>query len=810
VKSSAWNPDVALEVMCTKLAINSPQGHDAEGDSAKCQYPCCASWLRTIQKKFIECCGISLGHASRRSYLQLVSAIDLESTQLKQSMGALLNYLQTNIFNMDDGMIMVSDVRQLDLISYLRIDSSSFRALQIFAEEKHPEVIKGVGRSKEGFSLFGLFDRTRSLPGRQCLREWMMKPFCDKERIASRQDGVAMTTRSTNLDFVADISKLLRKIHDIPRMLLRIKKVEATHVEWCRLYSSLEAALPILDIMTTFENDTENRVECDRDFIHVLLEGVNIEVPHSVFERLQCAVDFQESMEKGTTTIKDGYDTQLDHMRNVYDSLENFLTQAAHQILEIVPLLQNISVEYVPQIGYLVAVSSIDALLLQPHVKTIKLRSSHKRQRINLDNVSESDRDADGRRDRSIGIYSNQDFHDDVADESDCHQDRFDNRLTDNFDSDEGSEDEEDGGFQFIYAQGDSCYYKHKIVKELDDTIGDVQSSITDRQRTLLLEVEDGLLDAEAPLQQLAAMLSRIDAFISLGVIATEMDFVRPEIVDESVIIIKEGRHLLQELTVDGTFVPNDTFISADKNVALITGPNSSGKSVYLKQVGLLVYLAHIGSWLPCTKAVIGLTDRIMTRISSYESVAAAQSSFSLDLGQVAKMLKTHTSRTLCLIDEFGKGTTPVDGIALLATTIKHFTTSKAKAIFVLHFTEILHPDILDGVSMQSINTFSMETHKPLKTASKGIRGEQREEDNSDNDFNDSNEDEGDIKRDGKALKRNDGYGFGTEEGEEIMPLFRLKLGAAPSSDGIACAKNAGVSYTKLYRFSNCLVYSAL
>jgi DNA mismatch repair protein MSH5 len=766
-------------------------------------------WLRTIQKRFIECCEISLGHTSRRSYLQLVSAIDLESTQLKQSMGALLNYLQTNIFNMDDGMIMVSDVRQLDLISYLRIDSSSFRALQIFTEEKHPEVIKGVGRSKEGFSLFGLFDRTRSLPGRQCLKEWMMKPFCDKERISSRQDGVAMTTRSTNLDFVTDISKLMRKIHDIPRMLLRIKKVEATHVEWCRLYSSLEAALPILDIMTTFKNDKENREECDRDFIYVLLEGVNIEVPHSVFERLQCAVDFQESMEKGTTTIKDGYDTQLDHMRNVYDSLENFLTQAAHQILEIVPLLQNISVEYVPQIGYLVAVSSIDALLLQPHVKSTKLRSSHKRQRVNLDNVSEGDRDEDGRRDRSIGIYSNQDFDDDVADESDCHQDRFDNRLTDNFDSDEGSEDEDEGGFQFIYAQGDSCYYKHKIVKELDDTIGDVQSSITDRQRTLLLEVEDGLLDAEAPLQQLAAMLSKIDAFISLGVIATEMDFVRPEIVDESVIIIKEGRHLLQELTVDGTFVPNDTFISADKNIALITGPNSSGKSVYLKQVGLLVYLAHIGSWLPCTKAVIGLTDRIMTRISSHESVAAAQSSFSLDLGQVAKMLKTHTSRTLCLIDEFGKGTTPVDGIALLATTIKHFTTSKAKAIFVLHFTEILHPDILDGVSMQSINTFSMETHKPLKTTSKGIRGDQREEDNSDNDFNDSDGDDGDIKRDGKALKRNDGYGFGTEEGEEMMPLFRLKLGVAPSSDGIACAKNAGMSHTNLYRFSNRLVYSA-
>lgn len=751
---------------------------------------------KLIQETFTEGNEIYLGHTSRRSYLQLVSAIDLESTQLKQSMGALLNYLQTNIFNMDDGVIVVSDVRQLQLISYLRIDSSTFRGLQIFAEEKHPEVIKGKGRSKEGFSLFGLFDRTRSLPGRQCLREWMMKPFCDKDRITKRQDGVAMTARPTNRDFVTDISKLLRKIHDIPRMLLRIKKVEATHVEWCRLYSSLEAALPILDIMTNFENDTENREECDRDFIHVLLEGVNIEIPHSVFERLQCAVDFQGSMEKGATTIKDGYDTQLDHMRNVYDSLENFLTQAAHQILEIVPLLQNISVEYVPQIGYLVAVSSIDALLLQPHIRPSNLQNGNKRQRVNSDTASESERNDDGRRDRSLGLY------DDFADESDNRHDSFNSQHSDELERNQDGEDYEDGGFEFIYAQGDSCYYKHKIVKELDDTIGDVQSSITDRQRTLLLEVEDGLLDAESPLQHLAAMLSRIDAFISLGVIATEMDFVRPEIVEESVIIIKEGRHLLQELTVDGNFVPNDTFISADKNIALITGPNSSGKSVYLKQVGLLVYLAHIGSWLPCTKAVIGLTDRIMTRISSYESVAAAQSSFSLDLGQVAKMLKTHTPRTLCLIDEFGKGTTPVDGIALLATTIKHFTLSKAKAIFVLHFTEILHPDILNGVAMQSINTFCMETHKPLKNASKRALGEHGEGDNSDNDFNDSDGDEINIDRDGKELKQSYGYGFGIDEGDEMMPLFRLKLGVAPSSDGIACAKNAGAPHAKFCGFS--------
>jgi hypothetical protein len=140
MKSSSWNAEAALEMMCSKLSVTMFEGAAADG------------------------------HNSRRSYLHLASAIDLESMQLKQSVGALLNYLQANVFNMDSGVIIVSDVRQLELVSYLRIDSCTFRALQIFFQDQHPEVIKGVGRSKEGFSLFGLFDRTKSLPGRQCLR----------------------------------------------------------------------------------------------------------------------------------------------------------------------------------------------------------------------------------------------------------------------------------------------------------------------------------------------------------------------------------------------------------------------------------------------------------------------------------------------------------------------------------------------------------------------------------------------------------------------------------------------------------------
>ena len=316
-------------------------------------------------------------------------------------------------------------------------------------------------------------------------------------------------------------------------------------------------------------------------------------------------------------------------------------------------------------------------------------------------------------------------------------------------------------GFRFVFAQSGVHYFKHFIVDALDESIGDIKSDIADRQRTLLLQVEDHMLEAEAPLQNLTIALSTLDALISLGTLAVEQHLTAPEIVDEPVVLIKAGRHLLQELTVDN-FVPNDTFLSREKNIALISGPNASGKSVYLKQVALIVYLAHIGSFVPCERARIGLVDRILTRISSTETVSAPQSAFALDLQQVSRMLRSHTTRSLCLIDEFGKGTMPVDGIALLASVVKHFSEHGGVAMFVLHFTEILHDAVLTAQTMQSVSCFRMEMMQLP------VSQDQEEEDHY----------------------------------QERTPLYTLKKGVTISSEGIPCARNAGIHINILNRAS--------
>lgn len=387
------------------------------------------------------------------------------------------------------------------------------------------------------------------------------------------------------------------------------------------------------------------------------------------------------------------------------------------------------SVEYVSQIGYLVAVQDCDLHLLSAYI----------RPRTRGDDLQ----DCEGYDDRQDAATA-----------------------------------AETESFVFVYKQDGIHFYKHAIVCELDRSIGDIKSLISDRRKALMLGLEDLVLDAEQQLQQLSTVVSTIDALISLGTLAVEQSLVCPEIADDPVILIKGGRHLLQQLTVDA-FIPNDTCISTDKNVALITGPNTSGKSVYLKQVALIVYLAHIGSFVPCEKARIGLTDAILTRINSVETVSAPQSAFALDLQQMSKMLRSHTMRSLCVIDEFGKGTTPVDGIALLAATVKHFALHKGSAIFVLHFTEIMDDQILSNELMRSISCFQMQTYNPHSRD----RG-------------------GGARTGARAGGRGDEYCEAEDpsDWDECAPLFKLHRGVAQSSQGIACAKSAGVDETILER----------
>lgn len=174
----------------------------------------------------------------------------------------------------------------------------------------------------------------------------------------------------------------------------------------------------------------------------------------------------------------------------------------------------------------------------------------------------------------------------------------------------------------------------------------------------IVSELEEDVLDCESDLRATFGALAELDCILSFANCASDLDFVRPNVIEasETAIEITNGRHPLQELIIDTEFIANDTHIDSQHRLRVVTGPNYSGKSCYTRQVGMLVYMAHIGSFLPCDSATISITDQILARINTVETCTVPQSSFQLDLTQMGTILRRSTPHSLVLIDEFGKG----------------------------------------------------------------------------------------------------------------------------------------------------------
>lgn len=216
-------------------------------------------------------------------------------------------------------------------------------------------------------------------------------------------------------------------------------------------------------------------------------------------------------------------------------------------------------------------------------------------------------------------------------------------------------------GFRFMFTQDDDIYFKNPDIEEIDADIGNVDTRIRDKEQLIVNELEEDIFDSEHHLRNIFQMVANLDCLLSFANCSEDLNFVRPEIIpasndisDDS-ILIENGRHPLQELIVDSDFIPNSTVIDETRRMNIVTGPNYSGKSCYTRQVGIIVYMAHLGCFVPCDQARISVTDQILARISSVETCSIPQSSFQLDLTQMATILHRSTSNSLVLIDEFGK-----------------------------------------------------------------------------------------------------------------------------------------------------------
>ena len=236
--------------------------------------------------------------------------------------------------------------------------------------------------------------------------------------------------------------------------------------------------------------------------------------------------------------------------------------------------------------------------------------------------------------------------------------------------------------------------YINQELKELEHTILSAKDRITDLEYDLFCQVRQAAADQVETIQQTAAAVAQIDVLNSLAVVAASNHYCMPEVDESDVIDIIDGRHPVVEQVLKGNmFVPNDTHMNGSSNLlAIITGHNMAGKSTYMRQVALICLMAQIGSFVPAKSAHIGVVDRVFTRIGASDDLAAGQSTFMVEMSEVAEILKNATNRSLLILDEIGRGTSTYDGMSIARAVLEHCADKKklgAKTLFATHYHEL-------------------------------------------------------------------------------------------------------------------------
>ena len=292
--------------------------------------------------------------------------------------------------------------------------------------------------------------------------------------------------------------------------------------------------------------------------------------------------------------------------------------------------------------------------------------------------------------------------------------------------------------------------YITQELKELEDLILGAEDKLYALEYELFCEVRDKVGAEVVRIQKTAKTVAAIDVLASLSLVAQRNNYVRPKINSTGVIDIKNGRHpVVEQMIENDMFIANDTYLdNQKKRISIITGPNMAGKSTYMRQTALIVLMAQIGSFVPAEKANIGIVDRIFTRVGASDDLASGQSTFMVEMTEVANILRNATSKSLLILDEIGRGTSTFDGLSIAWAVVEHISNTKlcgAKTLFATHYHELTE---LEG-KISGVNNYCI------------------------------------------AVK---------EKGDDIVFLRKIVKGGADKSYGIQVAKLAGVPDTVIQR----------
>ena len=244
-------------------------------------------------------------------------------------------------------------------------------------------------------------------------------------------------------------------------------------------------------------------------------------------------------------------------------------------------------------------------------------------------------------------------------------------------------------------------------LKELEDVILGAEDKLIVLEYELFREVRQKVADEVVRIQKTAKAVAQIDVFASLATVAEQNNYCRPKLNEKGLIDIKDGRHpVVERMIQNEMFVANDTYLDNGSNrLSIITGPNMAGKSTYMRQSALIVLMAQIGSFVPAKSAKIGIVDRIFTRVGASDDLASGQSTFMVEMSEVANILRNATSNSLLILDEIGRGTSTFDGLSIAWAVVEHISNPRllgAKTLFATHYHELTE---LEG-KLNSVNNY--------------------------------------------------------------------------------------------------------
>ncbi len=519
---------------------------------------------------------------------------------LLYSFGVALEYLkgvQKN--NLDN----INDVDFYNENSFLTLDLTARRNLELTETQ--------IRREKRG-SLLWVLDHTKTAMGKRLMRSWVEQPLINYSSIILRQNSVEELTADTIL--LDSLMDYLSEMFDLERIMTRIVYGSANAKELKTLSLTINQLQNIKASLVNSKSKMLSGIFEDID----LLEDVNSLILNAICDEPPLTV-----REGGM--IRDGYNAELDSLRDIVNNGKGYLT-AVEQAEQEKTGIKKLKIGYNRVFGYYIEVTNSFKDLVPDHY-------------IRKQTLSNCER------------------------------------------------------------------YITQELKELESKVLGAQERIVRLEFELFSAIREQIAAQLERVRVTARAIANLDALCSLAYTAVHNNYTRPVVDTSDEIIIENGRHPVVELMLQGVpFVPNDTHLDCNKNrLAIITGPNMAGKSTFMRQVAVIVLMAQIGSFVPAESAKIGIVDRIFTRVGASDDLAAGQSTFMLEMTEVADILNNATSKSLIIFDEIGRGTSTYDGMSIARAVLEYTADKKkigAKTLFATHYHELTElEETIDGVN---------------------------------------------------------------------------------------------------------------